>query len=159
MATVLIPLPSYDFDPTEAAVPWRVLRARGHRMVFATPDGRPGEADPKMVTGAGLGVLAPFLKADAAGRAAYQAMTQAPEFVRPIAYAEIATADADALLLPGGHAPGMRPYLESPMLQALVAEFFAREKPVVRSVTAWCSPPARAARMANRCCSAARRRR
>ena len=39
MAHVLIPLPSRDFDPTEASVTWKVCSARGHRIVFATPDG------------------------------------------------------------------------------------------------------------------------
>jgi len=130
MSTVLIPLPHRDFDPTEAGVPWRLLFARGHRVVFATPDGKAGAADPKMVTGEGLGVLAPLLKADALGRTAYREMTGAAEFRQPISYSEIAAADYDALLLPGGHAPGMRPYLESDPLQALIAEFFAGEKPV-----------------------------
>jgi protease I len=130
MATVLIPLPSRDFDPTETGVPWRLLTARGHRVLFATPDGRPGEADPKMVTGAGLGILAPLLKADANGREAYLQMTRSNEFQKPIAYGEIAAANCDALLLPGGHAPGMRPYLESVPLQAHVAECIERGKPV-----------------------------
>ena len=130
MSTVLIPLPSRDFDPTEAGVPWRFLRAHGDRIVFATPDGRPGEADPRMVTGERLGILAPLLKADAVGRAAYLEMTQSEEFQKPISYGEIVAADFDALLLPGGHAPGMRPYLESAWLQAVVAEFFERGKPV-----------------------------
>ena len=44
IATVLIPIPSRDFDPTEVAVSWRVLTAQGHRVVFATPDGRPQRA-------------------------------------------------------------------------------------------------------------------
>jgi len=35
MAHVLIPLPSRDFDPTEASVTWKVCSARGHRI----PDG------------------------------------------------------------------------------------------------------------------------
>jgi protease I len=130
MATVLIPLPDNDFDPTESGVPWRLLRARGHRLVFATPYGRPGEADPKMVTGEGLGILAPLLKADAAGKAAYQEMTESPEFHHPIAYTDIAAVECDALLLPGGHAPGMRPYLDSRVLQKTVADFFAHDKPV-----------------------------
>jgi hypothetical protein len=43
-----MPLPNNDFDPTEAGVPWRVLRDRGHRIVFATPDGTPGETDPRI---------------------------------------------------------------------------------------------------------------
>jgi putative intracellular protease/amidase len=33
---VLIPLPDRDFDVTEVAVPWRVLRDAEHQVVFAT---------------------------------------------------------------------------------------------------------------------------
>lgn len=47
MATILVPIPATDFDPTETAVPWRILAALGHRLVFATPDGAPGRADPR----------------------------------------------------------------------------------------------------------------
>jgi hypothetical protein len=54
MATVLLPLPSLDFDPTEVAVSWSVLRGRGHRVLFATPDGSPARADDLMVSGRGL---------------------------------------------------------------------------------------------------------
>ena len=82
MATVLIPLPARDFDPTEAAVSWKLLREAGHEITFATPDGQRAYADPVMVTGEGLDVwgrvpalkkLVLFgrsLRADAAGRAA-----------------------------------------------------------------------------------------
>jgi protease I len=130
MATILMPLPNRDFDPTETGVPWRVLTALGHRIVFATPDGAPGEADRRMVTGEGLGLLAPFLKADRNGRSAYDAMIASPEFRAPTRYESIAEPSFDALLLPGGHAEGMRPYLESTLLQRTVAEFFARGRPV-----------------------------
>jgi len=130
MSTVLMPLPDRDFDPTESGVPWRMIRQHGHAIVFATPDGRPGQADPKMVTGKGLGILAPFLKADANGRSAYDEMAQSAEFNHPIPYGEIRPAEYAALLLPGGHAPGMRPYLESKRLQSTVAEFFVQAKPV-----------------------------
>jgi protease I len=130
MATVLMPLSDRDFDPTETGVPWRALSERGHRVVFATPEGRPGEADPKMVTGAGLGVFASLLRADAHGRDAYGAMAASPEYRRPLAYRDIRSADFDALLLPGGHAKGMRTYLESPLLHMATAEFFAADKPV-----------------------------
>ena len=40
MARILVPLPRADFDPTEAAVPWRILVDIGHEVRFATPDGR-----------------------------------------------------------------------------------------------------------------------
>lgn len=58
MASILIPLPSTDFDPTEAGVPWRILTRVGHTVRFATPDGAQAAADPIMVTGKGLGLLA-----------------------------------------------------------------------------------------------------
>ena len=54
MATVLIPIPSRDFDPTEVAVSWKVLKRLGHSVVFATPAGREGRADDIMLTGEGL---------------------------------------------------------------------------------------------------------
>jgi protease I len=130
MATVLLPLPDCDFDPTETGVPWAALQAHGHRVVFATPNGRPGEADPKMVTGRGLGIFAPFLKADGNGRAAYAAMIASETFRHPLPYDDVRADDFAAVVLPGGHAKGMRPYLESALLQATVAAFFAQAKPV-----------------------------
>ncbi|HTN65711.1 MAG TPA: type 1 glutamine amidotransferase domain-containing protein [Burkholderiaceae bacterium] len=130
MATILIPLPAADFDPTESAVPSRILSAAGHVPVFATPDGKMGQADARMLTGKGLGIFAPLLRADANGRQAYAAMQRAPAFRKPIAWDDIRSADFQALLLPGGHAPGMRPYLESVLLQERCVEFFEQAKPV-----------------------------
>ena len=130
MARILIPLPSSDFDPTEAAVPWRALTAAGHVVSFATPDGAPAAADPIMLTGKGLGLLAPLLMADGNGRQAYTAMIGSAEFQSPLTYAQVRASDFDALLLPGGHAPGMKVYLESTLLQAQVAAFFAANQPV-----------------------------
>ena len=143
MARVLIPLPSRDYDPTEAAVSWRVLRNLGHEIVFATPDGAPAEADDLMVHGRGLDpwglvpgldrlvFIGRFLRADAAGRAAYDAMKRSPEWRAPICWTDGRASDFDGLLLPGGHrARGMREYLESPVLQALAVDFFRANKPV-----------------------------
>ena len=130
MAKILVPLPLRDFDPTETGVPWRLLSERNHVLVFATPTGQPGAADPLMVTGKGLGLLAPVLRANEAGRGAYAAMSASAAFKTPIAYDAIRVEDFDALLLPGGHAKGMRPYLESAVLQTQVAAFFAAAKPI-----------------------------
>lgn len=130
MAVVLMPLPARDFDPTESGVPWRLLRAAGHRVLFATPDGQPAQADPRMLDGAGLGPFKPFLVADRRGREAYSAMAADPGFRQPLRHDLVLATPFDALLLPGGHAPGMRDYLESPLLQALVAAAFAARKPV-----------------------------
>jgi len=130
MATLLIPLPNTDFDPTEVAVPWRVLQAKGHRIVFATPDGKAASADPIMVTGKGLGLLAGVLRADANGRDAYRALLADPAFRQPLPYAALQANDFAGIILPGGHAKGVKPYLESAALQSLVAAMFALDLPV-----------------------------
>jgi len=134
VATVLVPLPRIDFDPTEAAVPWRVLTEAGHAFVFATPDGAPAQADPRMLHGTGLGLLAPMLRAQRSAVDDHDRMARSPAYGAPITWAaiagDLAAGRFDALLLPGGHAPGMREYLESPLLQAAVAGFFERDRPV-----------------------------
>lgn len=130
MKTVLIPLPNTDFDPTESAVPWHYLREAGHQVVFATPDGQRARADDRMISGQGLGIWKPTLIADANGQAAYRRLDDSAEFSRPIRYDELRAVQFDAILLPGGHAPGMKPYLESTALQALIAEFDARRAPI-----------------------------
>lgn len=143
VAVVLIPLPQLDFDPTEVAVSWQVLSALGHQVRFATPTATPAQADELMVTGRGLdpwgfipGVshlvgIGRVLRADARGRAAYNQLLQTPAFLEPVGWSDIDLDGVDGLLLPGGHrARGMRPYLESRILQELTVEAFADNKPV-----------------------------
>lgn len=127
---VLMPLPAEGFDPTEAAIPWQELTRRGVRVVFASPEGRIPTADPRMLTGEGLGVHAERLRADARAREAHAEMRRDADFREPLAYAALRVRDFDALVLPGGHAPGMRVYLDSSQLQAFVGEFFAVGRPV-----------------------------
>lgn len=139
---VLLPLPRRDYDPSEVAVSWRTLRANGHEVCFATPDGEPALADPLMLSGEGLDawglipglrklrVLGLALRANAAARDAHAALIEDPAFRAPTTYAAVDPAAFDALLLPGGHAKGMRPYLEDALLQAHVAAFFDADKPV-----------------------------
>lgn len=129
-STILIPLPSRDFDPSEAAIPWRMLIQAGCRVVFATPDAQPATGDPRILSGEGLGIWKGLLQAAPEARAAYDAMVQDKAFAHPLAYAELERLDFDALLLPGGHAPGMKPYLESALLQALVVKCFKANRPV-----------------------------
>jgi putative intracellular protease/amidase len=57
-------------------------------------------------------------------------MQASAEFVAPIRWNHVEAADYDALLLPGGHAPGMRQYLGSRLLQQKVAEFAALRRPM-----------------------------
>jgi putative intracellular protease/amidase len=141
--TVLIVIPSRDFDPSEVAISWKVLCDAGLRVRFATPDGRPGQGDPLMLSGEGLDpwgfipllkrvkLLGLGLRADARARRAYAQMVGSEEFQHPLKYVDVDLHDFDGLVLPGGHrAAGMRPYLESPVLQRLVASFFERDVPV-----------------------------
>jgi putative intracellular protease/amidase len=124
---VLVPLPDRDFDVTEVAVPWRVLRDAGHEVVFATERPRTvPAADPRLLTGVMFGRLGAAPQA----KTLYDELTQAPEFASTQAWAELDPVAFDGLLLPGGHAPGMRQYLGSPVLQEQVGRFWALGRPV-----------------------------
>ena len=115
-------------------MPWRVLTEAGHACIFATPDGVPAQADPRMLKGIDLGLLGPMLRAQANAVADHDRMAQSAAYRKPISWSAIADGLAaqrfDAVLLPGGHAPGMREYLESPLLQSAVSAFFERDLPV-----------------------------
>ena len=126
MATVVLALANSDFDPTEAAVPWSVLTRAGHTVLFATDDGQPGACDEQMLRG----VLFGAVKATKANAALYAQMIQAPGYPTPITYADIGVDLHDALVLPGGHAPGMRRYLEASTLQSASSAFLLAGKPV-----------------------------
>lgn len=123
---VLIPLPDRDFDVTEVAVPWRILRDAGHQAVFATERaGTLPAADPRLLTGVLFGQLGAAPQA----KDFYQELTQAAEFTSAAGWAELDVASFDGLLLPGGHAPGMRQYLGSAILREQVARFWALGRP------------------------------
>lgn len=127
---ILIPIPATDFDPTECAVPWSVLKQQGFEIQFATPDGKKATCDQRMIDGKGLGLLAPFLVADPRGQKAYRELEQSREFQNPLSWTAVQSRNFDGIILPGGHAPGMKEYLESATLQKTIAEFFAADKPV-----------------------------
>lgn len=143
MARVLVLLPARDFDPSEAAVCWRVLVNARHAVHFATPDGRPAMADEMMLTGQGLDpwgaipllrklpLIGLLMRANRSARKAYVEMTADPNYLAPQRWDAVDASAYDGLLLPGGHrARGMREYLESDILQNLVIRFFEEEKPV-----------------------------
>jgi putative intracellular protease/amidase len=124
---ILIPLPDCDFDTTEVAVPWRLLIDRGHEVVFATQKGGSApECDPRLLGG----VLFGKLGAEPEPAAFYEQLIAEPAFRDPVAWGRIEPADFDGLILPGGHAPGMRQYLGDAELQSKVAAFWGLERPV-----------------------------
>jgi len=127
MARVWMPLPDTDFDVTEVAVPWKVLTRAGHEVVFATEKaGVVPAADPLLLTG----VLFGQLGAEPEPKAFYAELTQEAAFRNPVSWGDLEVTQFDGLILPGGHAPGMRQYLGSEALQAKVRDFFALNRPV-----------------------------
>jgi len=124
--SILIPLPDEDFDVTEVSVPWKVLRGSGHRIVFATETGAAPAPDPRLLEGVIFGKLG----AEPEPKAFFAEMQRTRAYREPQVWCELDMTDFDALLLPGGHAPGMRQYLSSEVLQTKVAEFWALNRPV-----------------------------
>jgi len=126
IATVLIPVPDRDFDVTEVAVPWRLLTRAGHCVRFATERGGTAPAaDPRLLDGVIFGQLG----AAAEPKAFYAEMQRSEEFRAPLAWADIEPDELDGLILPGGHAPGMRQYLGNELLRGKVAEYWALGRP------------------------------
>jgi putative intracellular protease/amidase len=126
LARVLIPLPDKDFDVTEVAVPWRLMTRRGLEVVFATERGAEPAADPLLLSGVVFGKLG----AEREAKAFYRELAATDGFKKPLAFADVNPDDFDGLLLPGGHAKGMRQYLESEPLFDKVRGFWNARKQV-----------------------------
>ncbi len=125
MKTVLCPLPDLDFDVTEVAVPWKLLSEAGHRVVFATERGDTPACDQRLLEGVIFGKLG----AEPEAIEFYRELEAADAFQKPVRWKDVEIGAVDALLLPGGHAPGMRQYLGSYEIQDLVARVWARGVP------------------------------
>lgn len=116
---VLIPLPDHDFDTTESAVAWQAFTDAGFQITFATETGRIPACDHRLLRSGFFN----FLPAGPEAVRAYHSMTASPEFRTPITYRDIEVNDFDAVHLSGGHARGMKQYLDSRVLQSRVVEF------------------------------------
>jgi putative intracellular protease/amidase len=120
--SVLMCLPNHDFDPSEAAVTWEVLHTAGIDVEFATPNGRPAAGDRDALRG---GFRGPFpARPDAV--TAYNRMLEVSSYARPMTWSDAASWDPDGVVFPGGHAAGVKPYLESPSVQKIALEAHRR---------------------------------
>lgn len=126
MPRILMPLADRDFDVTEVVVPWNTLRRAGFDVVFATESGKPGRCDPLLLTGVIFGQLG----ARPENVALYRELEATAAFQHPLRFSDVHVEDYAGLVLHGGHAPGMRQYLECQELQQLVVAFFRENKPV-----------------------------
>ncbi|MCP4003895.1 MAG: thiamine biosynthesis protein ThiJ [bacterium] len=124
--SVLIPLPDCGFDVTEVAVPWKLLCERGADVIFATEKGAIPAADPTLLDGVIFGQLG----AEPEPKRFYRELEHTRAFRAPMRWHELDFNRFDGLVLPGGHAPGMRQYLGSELLQRKIAGFFALGRPV-----------------------------
>ena len=126
MVRILMPVPDRDFDVTEVAVPWKLATAAGHDVVFATEAGATPAADPLLLRG----VLFGKLGARPEPKQFYEEMMRAPAFVTTRPWGAIDVADFGGLILPGGHAQGMKQYLGSDDVHRLIARFWKLDRPV-----------------------------
>jgi putative intracellular protease/amidase len=126
VSRILVPLPDRDFDTTEVSVPWKLLSSAGHDIFFATENGSRAACDPRLLSG----VLFGQLGAEAEPKKLYEELERDPNFGKPFSWTAIDPNDFDALILPGGHAPGMRQYLGSDVLQAKISAFWKLGRPV-----------------------------
>ena len=133
---VIMPLPNNDFDPSEVAITWRIVKSAGFDVVFSTVDGKPAQADAMMISGEGLDpwgwipllkkirFIGLLLRADRHARKAYNKLLNDKNFQTPCKYQDLRVGDYEGLILPGGHAPRIKQYLEDQTLQDFVADFF-----------------------------------
>jgi len=142
---ILIPLPNHDYDPSEVAVSWKIITQAGFDVVFATKEGKQAQADPLMLSGEGLDpwgwlplfkkilLIGLLLRANRYARHAHREMLHYKSFQNPLPYDKLQVADYAGLILPGGHAPRMRQYLEDKTLQSFVADFFDQNNEALAS--------------------------
>jgi putative intracellular protease/amidase len=124
---VWIPLPDRDFDVTEVAVPWRMLVDAGHEVVFATEHGDvTPAADPLLISG----VLFGKLGAAEEPLRFYRDLGKFPAFQTPVAWGSLDVTTFDGVLLPGGHAQGMKQYLGNGPLREKIAAFWRLDRAV-----------------------------
>jgi len=84
MKKILIPIPSYGFDPTEVAIPWKLISEKDIGIVFITPEGKKASADSLMLEGKNLGIWKSVLRARQDAVDAYYEMEKNESFCHPL---------------------------------------------------------------------------
>jgi len=104
------------------------MTLQGIEVVFATETGTEASADQNLVKPSGF-VLSK-LAAENEAKEFYKELQEYPQFKKPITWASINPSDYHGLMLCGGHAPGMKQYLESKLLQQQILAFWKLRRPV-----------------------------
>ncbi|KIW65603.1 hypothetical protein PV04_07847 [Phialophora macrospora] len=127
----------YGNDPTETAVPWKILGEAGLEITFATEHGKAPVCDPRMLTG-WTGAL---LGAAKAGKRAYAQLVETAAFQQPRSWTDesFSLRDYDCVVLPGGHDKKIRQIIDSERIHQLLAEYFPlTKKPARKCIAAIC---------------------
>lgn len=112
---VLLPLPETDFDPSEAAVAWKIFTSVYNFTVQFASDRGEGtvfHADPVTLEGKGLdawmrAIFDVFsLGTTSEVRRFYEEMSKSKSFTQPLAFRDLNMSQYDGVWLTGGHAPG-----------------------------------------------------
>ena len=118
-------------------VPWKLLTTEGWDVYFATEETilKPSADEvtlhpPKLLS---------TLGADVETLEWYKELQEDSRYNSPIKWADLKMDMFDALLLPGGHAPGMKQYLESKVLQDKISQFWQLHRPVAAICHGKCS--------------------
>jgi len=133
--TILMPISNNEFDPSEATYAWKIFTSEyGFEVKFATEDGSKGKTDMKILKKEGLNFIMNLLftifKSPEEVVTTYSEMENDKNFNHPLKWSDININDYDGIYIPGGHANGMRPYLNSKVLQGKVTEFWGTDKPI-----------------------------
>ena len=142
---VVMLLPALDYDPTESAVIWDGLTTSGVDVRFATPDGEPAYADPRLVD-KGFSVLSPLLMTRPHSLRAYKRMVNDAHFAKPCTYEDVDIDTADGVFVPGGHAKGVRTLSNRLRLKRLRRQRYRGISLSGRSATGCCCWRARSIR-------------
>ena len=126
---VLILLPECDYDPTESGLPWKAMADAGMDITFTTPEGKPSPADTRL-TNKGFSLLSPFLMTRKPDISTYFEMAGSVAFNSPLPYRAVQPQNYDALLIPGGHAPGMKTMMESETAHQICRYFMENNLPL-----------------------------
>lgn len=101
----------------------------GMDITFTTPQGKPAPADIRL-TDKGFSLLSPFLMTRKPDISTYSEMAASEAFQNPLPYADVEPESFDGLLIPGGHAPGVKTMMESSLAHKICCYFMENNLPL-----------------------------
>ena len=84
-------------DPTEVAIPWKLISEKDLEIVFITPEGKKASADSLMLKGEKLRIWKSVLRARQDAVDAYYEMEKNKSFYNPLKYIDVQEESFDAI--------------------------------------------------------------